>query len=368
MKIRRLAELSLVISGLVLYSGQGSAGTWQNAVSSRVVTEFDSNPAMSSTNPVSIWRFILEPGYTLMGRVGEDELKAGLGLQIERSSNKTLSQNRDSPYAFVEWLHQMDKGEFGISTRYAEIATRNSTIDAIGMVPVNSTRASSTTSGRWSMALSERNTIAMDGAYESVHYNGGNFVDFAHQSGGVRFSHALSELSTTFLRLSGEKYLPADGGPSSRQALATLGFDWKVENTDLTMQLGNYRGGGNSGLQGGATVLSTGQQTQLALNANRQITSSGLGGFVKADQVSGGWRYALSENSNTGIDLQWLKNHSISINNIHTSEGVWLQRNINPLWGMRTYFLHNNIGGGVGVESASSNIIGISFVYSDSDF
>jgi hypothetical protein len=356
------------MSGLILNPGLGSAGTWQNAMSFRVSTEFDSNPAMSSTNPVSIWRFIIDPGYTLMGRFGEDELKAGLGLQIERSSNKTLSYNRESPYAFVDWLHQFDKGEFNISTRYAEIATRDATIDAISRVPVNSTRASSTTSGRWSRALSERNTVAVDGAYESVYYKGGNFVDFSHQSGGVRFSHALSELSTIFLRVSGEKYLPADGGPSSRQALTTLGFDWKVENTDLTMQLGDYRNGGNNGLQGGATLLSTGQQTQLALNANRQVTSSGLGGFVKADQVSGNWSYALSENSNIGIDMQWLKNHSISINNIHTTAGVWLQRNINPLWVMRTYFLHNNIGGGVGVESASSNIIGLSFVYSDSDF
>jgi len=75
----------------------------------------------------------------------------------------------------------------------------------------------------------------------------------------------------------------------------------------------------------------------------------------------------LSENSTTGIDLQWLKNHSIEINNIHTTEGIWLQHNINPLWVMRTYYQRNNLGGG-GVASAFSNIIGLSFVYSDPDF
>lgn len=368
MNVPRFARLSILLAGIILYQGRGWAETWQHAVSSRISTEFDTNPAMSPTYPGSVWRAMFEPSYTLTGRVGASELKAGLALQIARSSNKTLSQNRDGPSVFLDWLHQSDAGEFGISSRYAEIATRDAGIDATGLVPVDSTRASRSLSGRWSNALSERSTLSADGAYEDVSYKGGAFVDYATGSGGLKLSYAFSELSTTFLSVSGVKYVPAGGGPSSRLATATLGLNWKAGYMDWTLQAGQSKGGeGNTGLQGAASVQYTGQRAQLVLNADRQISSSGLGGFVKADHMRGSWNYALSEYSNTGIDLNWSNNRSIATNNIRTTTGVWLQRNLNPLWGVRTYFQHNIIKGG-GVDGASSNILGLSLTYTHSDF
>ncbi len=368
LKVRRLAGLFILLAGLMLCTGQGWADSWQHAVSSRISTEFDTNPALSPTYPGGIWRALFEPSYTLTGRVGPNELKAGLALQLARSSNKTLSQNRDDPHVFLDWLRQSDAGEFGISSKYDEIATRYAGIDATGLVPIDTTRASRTLSGSWSKALSERSTLSADGAYEGVSYKSGTYVDYATQSGGLKFSHALSERSTPFLRVSGTKYIPAGGGPSSRLANAMLGLNWKVEHMDLTMQAGkSKRSGGITDSQGAVAAQYAGQRTQLVLNADRMVTSSGLGGFVKADHVNGSWSYALNEHSNTGIDLDWRKNHSITINNISTTTGVWLQRNLNPLWGMRTYYQHRIIKGD-GVDGASSNMLGLSFVYTSSDF
>ena len=368
MNLPRFAGLSILLAVHMLYAGQSWAETWQHAASSRISTEFDTNPAMSPTYPGSVWRALFEPSYTLTGRVGASELKAGLALQIARSSNRALSQNRDGPSVFFDWLRQSDASEFSISSRYAEIATRDAGIDATGLVPVDSTRASRSLSGRWSKALSERGTLSADGAYEGVSYKGGTYIDYASQSGGLRYSYAWSESSTTFLSVSGVKYVPAGDGPSSRLATATLGLNWKAGYMDWTMQAGQSKGGGgNSGLQGAASVQYTGQRAQLVLNADRQVSSSGLGGFVKADHMRGSWSYALSEYSNTGIDLGWNKNLSITTNNIRTTTGVWLQRNLNPLWGVRTYYQHNIIKGG-GADGASSNILGLSLVYTHSDF
>jgi hypothetical protein len=167
--------------------------------------------------------------------------------------------------------------------------------------------------------------------------------------------------------VSGNKYIPAGGGPSSRYGLATFGLEWKVEYMDLSMQLGKYKGGGNTGMQGGGTMQYTGQQTHLALNADRQISSSGLGGFVKNDHVSGNGSYSLSERSNMGIDLDWWKNLSTTFYNIRTTTGVWLQRNLSPSWVGRMNYQHNILTLG-GVVSASSNIIEVSLVYTNSDF
>jgi hypothetical protein len=368
LNLRRLTGLPILLVGLMLNSGQGWADSWQHAVSSRFSTEFDSNPAMIPTNPGSVRRVLFEPSYTLIGQVGANELKTGLALQIARSSNHTLSPNREDPSVFFDWSHQSDAGELGISPRYAELATRDAGIDATRPVPVSSTRASRSLSGRWSKELSERSSLSADGSFEGVSYTGGgNYVDYSTRSGNLKLSHAVSELSTAYLRVSGNKYIPAGDGPSTRYGIATLGLEWKVEYMDWSMQLGKYKGHGITGMQGGGTVQYTGQQSHLVLNADRQISSSGFGGFVKADHVSGNGSYSLSERSNMGIDLEWWKNLSTTFYSIHTTTGVWLQRNLSPSWVGRMNYLHNILTGG-GVFSASSNIIGVSLVYTNSEF
>lgn len=354
--------------GLMFFTRQGCADSWRNAVSARTSIEYETNPAMIPADPGSVRRTLFEPSYALIGQTGANELEARLALQIARSSNHTLSPNREDPSVFFDWSHHLDAGELGISSRYAEIATRDAGIDATSPVPVSSTRVSRTMSGRLSKEMSERNSLSAEGSFEGVSYKGGgNYVDYSTRSGSLRLSHAISELSTTFLRVSGEQYVPTDGSPSSRHAVATLGLDWKVEYLDWSMQLGRYRGDGNTGMEGGASVHYTGRQAQLALNANRRILSSGLGGFVKVDQLVGNWSYALSERNNIGIDLQWWKNLSTTFYNIRTTTGIWLEHNFSPSWVGRTNYLHNILTGG-GVVSASSNIIGVTLVYTNSDF
>jgi len=357
-----------LLAGLMFNSGQGWAGSLQHTGSLRVLTEFDTNPALSSTYPGSVRRAIFEPSYTLMGRIGESELKGGLALQIARSSNESLSQNLDSPSAFFDWSHQNEVNEFGISTRYAEIATRDAGVDGTGQVPVDSTRASRTLSGRWSRSLSQRTILAADGAYEGVSYSSGSFTDYSTRSGGLKVSYALSETGTSFFSLSGNKYVPADGGTTSNLVSAGLGFGWKIEYLDLNMQLGHSRrSGGNSDMQGAIAMLYTGKRTQLGLNADRSVTSSGVGDFVIVDQLRGSWSYALSERSNFGVDMQGLKNHFVTINGIRTTTGVWLQHELSPSWQVRTYCQHNILKGG-GASSASSNIVGLFFTYTFSNF
>ena len=370
MNERRLAGMSILLAVQLLYIGQGRADSWQSAVSARVSTEFDTNPAMSPTNPGSAWRALFEPSYSLLGKIGENELRAGLALQVSRSSNKVLSPDRDSPSVFFNWLRPSDAGEFGISSRYAEMATRDSGgIDATGRVPVASTRSSRTLSGSWNKELSERSTLLADSAYEGVSYKGGTYTDYSMRSGGLRINYGLSEQITSFGRVSGNKYVPASGGPSSSLTDTTLGMNWKDEYVDWTMQVGEAKFGGNAVKEGSVEAHYTGQRTQLTLNAGRSVYPSGLGGFIKADRAMGGWSYALSEYSNIGIDLQRQKNLSTTIgsNAVGASSGIWIERSLTPSWKMKTYYLHRTNQGG-GVDSASSNLFGLSFSYDNSDF
>jgi hypothetical protein len=318
---------------------------------------------------------MIEPGYALRGMFGESSLNAGLALQMSRSSDKTLSPDRDNPSVFLNWLRPSESGEFGINSRYAEMATRDSDgVDATGRVPESSTRASRSLSGNWSKALSDFSTLSADTAYEKVSYKGGGptYTDYSTRTGGLKFSYIMSEQITSFIRVSGNKYMPANGGTSSSLTDATLGMNWKAEYWDWTVQAGKARiGGGNSDTQGSVSAQYAGQRNHFVLNAGRSISPSGLGGFAKSDSVKGSWSYVLSEYSNTGIDLERRKNFSNTIvyggTSSSTTSSAWIDHNLTSLWKMRTYYMHRLIQGGW-YESVSSNLLGLSLAYENSNF
>ena len=352
----------------MVLSGQIWASAWQQGGSVRVSTEYDTNPAMDPAYRGGIWRSIVEPSYQLKRTGDANELNAGLALQMARSSNKTLSQDRDNPSVFVGWRRQKERGEFGLSARYDEVQTRISEIDNTGPNSVDNTRATRAISGNWSEALSERSTLALNGAYNDVSYKGGPLVDYVTRFGGLMFSYAWSERSAPFLRMSYSDTEPAGSNTRSRFANALLGWSWKVEDyLEGSLQAGKSKTSG-TGLakQAAAEVKYKGQRAGLALNADRHVSPSGAGGFVTVDQVKGSWSYALSERSNTGIDLEWRKNYYLT-NIITRTASAWLQQELNPRWGMRTYYQHK-ISERVELGKATSDILGIALVYTYADF
>jgi hypothetical protein len=370
LNLRRVAGIFVLGAGLMLSGGWVWADSWQNAATFRVSTEYDSNPAMTSTNPAGLWRTLFEPGYMIMGKDGENTLNAGLALQLSRASNRTLSPDQKNPSAFLNWLRQSEAGEFVISTRYAKLATRDAGgVDATGHVPVDSTRTSRALSGTWKMELSERSTLVADSAYEGVSFKGGTFIDYSTRSGGLRINYVLNEQFTSFCMVSGSKYVPARGGTSSSLVDTILGLNWKDEYVEWTTQMGKAKvSNGDAELIGSVAAHYTGQRAQLTLNAGRMVTPSGQGGFVKSDQVRAGWIYALSENDNIGIDMERQKNlfstttATMSSSITSTSSGVWIEHNLTALWRLRTYYLHRTNRGG-GFQSAFSNLLGISLAY-----
>lgn len=372
MNFRRFAGMSMLLAGQLLYAGLARADAWQDTLSTSISAEYETNPTMSSAQQEGVWRAMLDPRYTLVGRVGKSEITTGLALQIARSSNKTLVPDRDSPSVFFDWLRPSEAGEFGISARYAEVSTRDAgEAEATGRVPVDSTRISRSLSGNWNKELTERSLFTAAAAYERVKYKGGgSYTDYSTRSGSLNFTYIMTEQVTSFVRVSGNKYMPVSGGPSSSLVDATLGMNWNAEYMDWSMQVGKSRVvGGQSDTQGSVSAHYAGEQAQLTLIASRSISPSGLGGFVKSDLVRGSWNYAMSENSNAGLDLERRRNLSFAMNGVSTystTSGIRMDHDFSSFWSMRTS-CQRRVVQEAGVRT-SSNILGLFFIYSNADF
>jgi len=354
---------------LLIYPGYGWAGVWQQASSARIAEEYDTNPAMLDyANRKGAWRSIIVPSYTIKNSGEQSELGAGITLHLERSSNKSQIQNRNDPSVFVSLRHQGDTVEFGLTAKYDESATRNNLIDNAGQNFTDSTRTARTISGNWSKEMSEFSTISVDSSLERVSYQGGNFVNYNNRSSGVKFSHAMSEGSTLFVKAKKNIFTPTNGISTSDITIVLLGWEW-ISSDYLrgTLEAGKSRiKNSGTGTQGSASVNFTGQRTGLTLNAGRQISPSGLGNLVTIDQANVSWTYVYSEFGRLGIESDWQKSRLFT-SAYSRSTSTWIQRELNPLWVVRMYYLHKG-SDQVGTGKAYSNMLGLGFTYTHSDF
>jgi len=354
---------------LSIYPSYGCAGVWLQTTTVRVSGEYDSNPTMTGyANREGIWRSVFAPGYTLKNSSEQNELNAGVALQIERSSNQLLSQNRSDPSLFAGFHHQGEAGEFGLTAKYDETATRNNLIDNAGQNFTDSTRTAHTITGNWTKELSEYSTLSVDGSYERVSYKGGSFVDYTNQSVGGRFSRAVSDRSTLFMRVSNNKYKPVTGATSSNISNAALGWDWIYsENLHGTLQAGkSWTENVGSGNQGAVTVNYSGQRNDISFNVGRQVAASGLGNLVTIDQANGSWTYTMSETSRLGIEAGWQKSRLFT-DAFYRTTSTWFQKELNQFWVVRMYYQHKS-SDQVGIGKAYSNMSGLAFNYTHADF
>jgi len=315
-----------------------------------------------------VWYQLIEPNYTMLGKFGEDDLSMGIGLYIRLSGDQALRPNRNNPSAFLNWSRQIESGEIGVSSKYAEVTTSDSGIDGVGQVPVDSTRISRTLSGKWSHTLSERSTLVTDVLYGNIVYRGGNFIDYNSRAGNLMLDYALSELNTIFIKLAHIEYVPVQSSLASNSYTNTAlgGWNWKAsEYMEGSLQAGQAQNNdGDISQQGAVMVKFTGERNIFTLDAEHQIVPSGLGGFVTVNQKNANWSYELNERSKTGVDLGLQTNLSTGITN--RTEGIWLQNELDSFWGVRTYYLHKYFYGADTI-GASANIVGISFVYTNND-
>lgn len=383
--------MSILLAGLIFSTKQVFADSWQSAVAYKASTEFDTNPSLSPTYSGGVLRNVFVPGYLLSRTDGANQYHAGVGVQIERSSDPDQSPNRNNRNLHLGWLRQGEKNTVGISATYYEMDIRNGGVNVASpglnapptaaadatVQGVNGTRTSRSASATWGRDLTERNKVSLDESYDRVTYVDAPFINYTLQKTGLRYQYELTEGSTPFVYGSQDRYAPIGGGPTIHLATGLVGADLKTENATLTVQTGMYRDSQensavhNTGVLGSVEAHYKGERNQFSVIAGHMVWPSGLGGFAKTDQKKVGWIYALSENSNAGIDLEKDNYHYLEdvslLDSSATTAGVWMERNLNFSWKMRTYYEHRTYAE-VGLAGAFSNVIGISFAYLNPDF
>ena len=347
---------------------QAQASSWQGTLMAQSVVTYDSNPTMSTLNQEGVSKVSLNPSYALLGQFDDNELlKAGLALDLVRSSNESLSPNRNNPILFVDWTKQLETSELGLSSKYAESSTRSMTnLDATA--PIETTRASRTLQLKANKSLSELSTISSNLSYESVTFDHSLFTDYSTKAADLSFTHSWGETYSTFAKVAHTEFATVNNNTQNKLDVASLGVNWKMSaSLDSSLSAGQSRDDNNeTGTQASATLKYQEQNSQLDLKASRQVMPSGISGFVTTEQVNGAWSYALNERNKTGIDAAWQKSY-LATSTLLRTQGAWLQTELTPFWNIRMSYQYNMLDRGTGAL-ATSHVVGLTLGYSNTDF
>jgi hypothetical protein len=373
---RYCAHLTLLVAGCAL-GASAVAADWQQSISVPMTLESDSNPTLAPGNGAKIKRTRIAPDYRLTGAFGLDEIAAGLALQIERSSDKNISQPRQDPTLYLNWRRLTQTGEFGLATKYQEASTRTSELNESGLTVRDGTRKTQSLGGNWRSTISERSSLAASADLTTVAYDMGTLTGYSNTSLSLSYNFAWSERIEPFLRLAVSHYVP-DGtaGFSSDNRSLTGGLRVIAnENMEWTAQLGRSRltsptnpanHASTSGLEGSFAFRRTGQSHVATIEFSRSVGASGTGGYIESDQLKASWSYTIGARNQVGLDAS-RRNTKNLLPNTMNQLSAWATHELSSLWSARLSGQYMQLE-----QSAqphlSSAVFGLSLIYTHPNF
>lgn len=366
-------RLIFLVAGCTFGSVPVLAGDWNQSVSLPTTLEYDSNLPLSAPKKQSVSRLIVVPAYSLIGTYGIDELQAGLGLHVERSSDQRVSANREDPNLLLGWRRLTETGEFSLTTTYDQVSTRAAELQNTGSITTDSTQTTVAVRGLWRSTITALSTLTADADYKTVSYDAGTQTNFNNLTAGISWSYVWSERIEPFLRFNVNHYVPDKStgtGGTSDYYTVTGGVKVKAsEHLEWTAQGGPGMVSAqtsDTGWQGSFDMQYRGDRYDASFNMGRSVTVSGDGGFVASDRVAGTFGYAIDERSSLGFSASWQDNKGDNPN-VMQQLGAWASRELSPFLYVRLNYQHK-LRTQNGQPDASGDVLGVTLVYSSSRF
>ena len=153
------------------FAGVVSAANWQSSVVVPTTVEYDSNPLLLTSKEKGVTRTIIAPDYNLIGQFDRDQLRLGLGMNLLRSSDRSVVDDREDPNLSLGWQRETETGGFGLLAQYTESSTLSGTVLDTGVVTTDGTQKMSSLTANWSSAVTESSTLANELRYNHARYD-----------------------------------------------------------------------------------------------------------------------------------------------------------------------------------------------------
>jgi len=338
----------------------------QNASATNSV-DYDNNVSMSD-NAQSVWRYALVPRYSINAQNELNRWYSNASVNIQRSSDKNLSIDRQDPSVSLGWERELEKGRFNLGTSYTRASTRVTQLQESGLVSNDGSSITKSINAGWTRSLTERVNWSLSGALSKTSFTGGGgFSQYNSKSLNSLLSYEMSDRLKPFINLGYSTYNSGDSIQGSQNSETyTGGASYQINpRFSSSFSAGITRLSTGVAKVGDVSFSYTGEQYQLSGTYSRNVTPSSIGGFQNADNILLNYGYTLSEKSNIGTSFSWRKNNSL--NDIESKQiSAFYSLSLTEYWLMRLSLQMREIKSTN--QSANGEILGISLVYNTPEF
>ncbi len=329
--------------------------------------EHETNPELVENDKQSIWRYTTTPTYTISAVDNTDRWFGTAALRLQRSSNKSISVDREDPLITLGWERGLERGTFKLLGNYEKNSIRSTEFKRTGVVNADGDEITKSMLAEWSRLLTERLTLTLNGKLQKTEYTTGDLVDFSTQDIGSNLSYQLNQKVDVFGILNFSKFSPDDQSGDERVMKYLAGAKIQLNPNLVIIGAAGWNKISSTGYSmiGNASFEYVFDRHTLYGRLERSTNPTGESNLLKSDRASLTYDYKLSDTSKLGSDFSWSKNYSESTSRT-LGLGGYYAREISDRWAMKFYVdmreLKDNI------KTVNSEIAGISFTYSTPQF
>lgn len=357
-----------VVLYLIFNSIQANALVILQQASVSTGVEYDTNPTIVSTNEQAIFRYTASPKYTLSAVDGNNRWYTNLGVNLERSSNPSVSGNRKDPNIKIGWEREYDRGRYSIISAYSKSSSRLSELNTTGIVDKDGTISSKSIAVAWSRLLSERLDLSVNGQYTKSNATGSNFSNTTTKTLGTVLTYELSEKISPFIQADISDLSSRNGSSTSTISQNyLLGTNLEVNpQLSLSGSFGlNHQQNAGNGWVANTSANYLGERYNFRGALSRNVVPSATGQFQKNDNLSLIYGYDLSDTSKAGINLSWNSNDSTNGSETRQLSGFY-SKELSDLWQFRLALSLKDLKNSN--QSAKDSVFGITFTYNTPEF
>jgi len=339
--------------------------------------ELDTNASLAVAGVDDVWRWRANPRYSFTRVQGTATWSVSAAANIERSSNRALSADRQDPSFALAYRQQTPRSGWSVDASAAQASTRATELEENGLVSLDRTQTTYSLGWSGQQALTERWTLSGGLNVRDIRYDTLSLVENRTTGVNTALGYNVSERETVSLQASTSRYRPGAGGVpgaarSSSNTGLTLAYNQALSATlDWGARWGVVRVTGvnaDTSWQGGVSLNYTGQVFTTSLDAGRNVTSSGqLGGFATNHAVRAALGYALSERTRVGVNVS----HTRNVGNSPTRDsastvGFNTTTELTPFWQAVLSVQQRRASRAAG--KASGQVVGVNFIYTNPDW
>ncbi len=368
------------VACVALFSISANALIVLQQVSASAGTEFDNNPTLVENNAKSIWRYTLNPKYSVAAVDEKNRWFSNFGLNIVRTTNKNITDDREDPNLNLGWERELEKGRLSVVSSYNRTSSRFREFKNTGFVDNDGTSVSKSLGVSWSTAVTEKLDYSL-GANLSKNINSGGsslVKNSLRKSVNTSLTYALNDRLSPYVQYSYTKFEPNGIGSSKSNSQNYIGGIRYTISPQLSTSLGagiNHVSSSGSGKLLNAGLDYSGERQTASLSAGRNVTPSDIGQFQESDNFSASYNYLITEKSSVGLNFDFSKSRAAdntlggnggSIETTSSRLGGFYARELSQSWQMRVSLEEkqnksNN-------QKANGEIIGIVFTYNTPEF